>query len=60
MRDKLPIYVSYSEDAKSQDEKWNSHIETTNGHHVVMHDSANITMAAPSDAAQQRALYSLY
>ena len=59
-RDRWPIYASYSEDAKFRDAKWNSHFDATNGHRVVMHDSTNIPMATPSDAAQQRALYNSY
>lgn len=59
-RGRWPIYASYSEDAKFRDTKWNSHFDTTNGHRVVMHNSTNIPMATPSDAAQQRALYNSY
>ena len=59
-QERWPIYALYSEDAKFRVPKWNSHFDTTNGHCVVMHDSINIPMATPSDAAQQRALYNLY
>ena len=59
-RDRWPMYASYAEDAKFRADHWSDHFHPTNGHRVVMHDSTNIPMATPSDAALQRALYNAY
>ena len=60
MRERWPMYASYAEDAKFRDAQWNGHFDQTTGHRVVMHDSTNIPMATPTDAAMQRALYNSY
>jgi hypothetical protein len=40
--------------------QWNSHFNPADGQRVVMHDSTNIPMAMPNDAALQGALYNSY
>ena len=60
-RNRWPMYASYAEDAKFRDgEMWSGHFDPSDGERVVMHDSTNIPLAQPSNAALQRALYNSY
>jgi len=59
-RDRWPMYASFLEDAKFRDPIWNEHFDPVVGERVIMHDSTNIPLATPSNAALQRALYNSY
>jgi hypothetical protein len=60
MQDRWPMYALYAEDAKNQDSTWSVHFDTITSPRVVMHDSTNITLAQPSSATLQGALYISY
>ena len=60
MRDRWPKYASFAEDTKIRGSQWNEHFNPINGHRVVMHDSTNIPLTQPTDAALQCALYNSY
>jgi hypothetical protein len=54
------MYASYAEDAKFQNEVWNNHFDPGDGAHVVMHDTTNIALPAPSSGDLNRALHNAY
>jgi hypothetical protein len=59
-RQRWPMYASYEEDAELRNHKWNEYFDPKTGERVVMHDATNIPFMSPTDAAQQRAMWSDY
>ena len=58
-RKRWPMCASHEEDAKFRDPKWNRHFNPKTGHRVVMHDTTNVPLPAPSSGDLNRALHSV-
>jgi hypothetical protein len=59
-RERWPMYASFDEDAKLRNATWNEYFDPREGPRVVMHDTTNIPMPAPSAGDLNRALYNVY
>jgi len=59
-REQWPMYASYAEDSKFRKEVWNNHFDREGGPRVVMHDTTNVELPAPSSGDLNRALHNVY